>query len=77
MPMSVGDIERLAFNTAIAAMMIFVNEAISWDVKPVSVLRTYLQLLAPFAPHLSEQLWRPSEMLGSVALVSTFERRSK
>jgi leucyl-tRNA synthetase len=52
------DLEALRFNTAISALMIFVNEAIAWDVKPVSVLRTYLQLLAPFAPHVSEELWQ-------------------
>lgn len=51
------DLEALRFNTAISALMIFVNEAIAWDVKPVPVLRTFLQLLAPFAPHLCEELW--------------------
>ena len=51
------DLEALRFNTAISALMIFVNEAIAWDVKPVPVLRSFLQLLAPFAPHLSEELW--------------------
>jgi leucyl-tRNA synthetase len=29
----------------------------TWDTKPASVLRSFLQLLAPFAPHLSEELW--------------------
>jgi leucyl-tRNA synthetase len=38
-------------------MMVFVNEAITWETKPVSVLKTFLQLLAPFAPHLAEELW--------------------
>ncbi|MBN8246092.1 MAG: leucine--tRNA ligase [Verrucomicrobia bacterium] len=56
------DLEGLRFNTAISALMIFVNEAIAWEVKPVSVLRPFLQLLAPLAPHLAEQLW---EMLPS------------
>ncbi len=51
------DLEALRFNTAISAMMIFVNEAIAWEVKPVAALRTFLQLLAPFAPHLAEELW--------------------
>ncbi|MFN3410014.1 MAG: class I tRNA ligase family protein [Limisphaerales bacterium] len=51
------DLEAMRFNTAISAMMVFVNEAMTWDVKPVSVLRTFLQLLAPFAPHLAEELW--------------------
>ena len=51
------DLEGMRFNTAISAMMVFVNEALPWETKPVSVLRTFLQLLAPFAPHLSEELW--------------------
>ena len=51
------DLEGLRFNTAISAMMIFVNEATGWEVRPVSVLRTFLQLLAPFSPHLAEELW--------------------
>jgi leucyl-tRNA synthetase len=51
------DLDGMRFNTAISAMMVFVNEAMTWDMKPVSVLRTFLQLLAPFAPHLAEELW--------------------
>jgi leucyl-tRNA synthetase len=51
------DLDGLRFNTAISAMMVFVNEAITWEVKPVSVLRDFLVLLAPFAPHISEELW--------------------
>jgi leucyl-tRNA synthetase len=38
-------------------MMVFVNDAITWETKPVPVLKTFLQLLAPFAPHLAEELW--------------------
>ena len=37
--------------------MIFVNEAMTWESKPVSVLRDFLVLLQPFAPHLAEELW--------------------
>mgnify|MGYP001205379379 CR=1 FL=1 len=51
------DLEALRFNTAISAMMIFVNQAGSWEVRPARLLRTFLQLLAPFAPHLAEELW--------------------
>ncbi len=66
------DLEGLRFNTAISAMMIFINEAIAWEVKPVPVLRTFLQLLAPFAPHLSEELWAllHSGSVGSVPSLS-------
>ena len=51
------DLEHLRFNTAISAMMMFTTEAMTWDVKPTSVLKTFLQLLAPFAPHIAEELW--------------------
>ena len=51
------DLDGMRFNTAISAMMVFVNEAITWQAKPFSVMKTFLQLLAPFAPHLAEELW--------------------
>ena len=51
------DLDAMRFNTAISAMMVFVNEAMTWQNKPVAVMKTFLQLLAPFAPHLAEELW--------------------
>jgi leucyl-tRNA synthetase len=51
------DLDGMRFNTAISAMMVFVNDAITWETKPASVLRDFLVLLAPFAPHLAEELW--------------------
>ncbi len=51
------DLDGMRFNTAISEMMVFVNDAIKWETKPVSVLREFLILLAPFAPHLAEELW--------------------
>ena len=51
------DLEGMRFNTAISAMMVFINEAMGWETKPVSVYRTFLQLLAPFSPHIAEELW--------------------
>ena len=51
------DLDGMRFNTAISAMMVFVNDAITWETKPVSVLRDFLVLLAPFAPHIAEELW--------------------
>ena len=51
------DLDGLRFNTAISALMVFVNEAMTWETKPISVLRDFLILLAPFAPHLAEELW--------------------
>ncbi len=51
------DLDGMRFNTAISAMMVFVNEATGWETRPRAVLRTFLQLLAPFAPHIAEELW--------------------
>jgi len=51
------DLDGMRFNTAISALMVFTNEAMTWETKPAFVLRTFLQLLAPFAPHLAEELW--------------------
>jgi leucyl-tRNA synthetase len=51
------DLDGLRFNTAISAMMVFVNEAMTWEVKPWSVMRDFLILLQPFAPHIAEELW--------------------
>jgi leucyl-tRNA synthetase len=51
------DIENMRFNTAISALMIFVNEANQWEKLPVSVLNTFVLLLSPFAPHLAEEMW--------------------
>jgi len=51
------DLDGFRFNTAISALMIFMNDAIAWETKPVSVMRDFLVLLQPFAPHLAEELW--------------------
>ncbi|HTI69208.1 MAG TPA: leucine--tRNA ligase [Candidatus Limnocylindria bacterium] len=51
------DLEALRFNTAISAMMVFVKDAIEWKQRPASAMGTFLQLLAPFAPHVAEELW--------------------
>jgi leucyl-tRNA synthetase len=51
------DIETLGFNTAISQMMIFVNAFTHANPRPRAALRTLLQVLNPFAPHLSEELW--------------------
>ncbi|MBV8142723.1 MAG: class I tRNA ligase family protein, partial [Verrucomicrobia bacterium] len=51
------DLESLSYNTAIAQMMIFVNEFTGAEIRPVEALRTLLILLSPFAPHLAEEIW--------------------
>jgi leucyl-tRNA synthetase len=51
------DIETLSYNTAIAQMMIFVNEATKHKVLPKGAFKKFLIILAPFAPHIAEELW--------------------
>lgn len=61
------DIESLSFNTAIAKMMEFVNFATPLERRPRAILEPFVTILAPFAPHLAEELW---EILGRPAPVS-------
>lgn len=51
------DLENMRFNTAISQMMVFVNEAYKADSLFLDYMTGFVQLLAPFAPHLSEELW--------------------
>ena len=50
------DLDGMRFNTAISAMMVFVNDALKWESRPRAVLSPFLNLLNPFAPHLAEDL---------------------
>jgi leucyl-tRNA synthetase len=59
------DLDGMRFNTAISALMVFTNEAMTWDVKPASILREFLILLQPFAPHVAEELWQKLSTLNS------------
>ena len=61
------DVEELRFNTAISQMMIFTNEMTKLERRPRALLEPFVLLLAPFAPHLSEELW---ERLGHVPSVA-------
>jgi len=62
------DIETLSFNTAIAQMMIFVNEAYKFESIGKEAAEIFLKLLSPFAPHLSEELWWALGNKKSIAL---------
>ena len=53
-----NDTENLCFNTAIAQFMIFINEIQKLPVKPKSILETFLHLINPYAPHITEELWK-------------------
>ena len=52
-----GDIESFSFNTSIAAFMICVNELAAQKCHSRKVLSELLIVLAPFAPHVTEELW--------------------
>ena len=59
-----SDIEGMAFNTAIARMMEFVNFFTKQSIRPHSVMERFVLLLSPFAPHIAEELWSALGGLG-------------
>eukprot|EP00898_Chlorokybus_atmophyticus_P005617 jgi/Chlat1/6056/Chrsp4S06336 len=56
------DTEEMRFNTAISAMMEFINASYKWDTRPRDVVAPFVLLLSPYAPHIAEELW---ERLGN------------
>jgi leucyl-tRNA synthetase len=52
------DIEAFKFNTAVSTMMICLNEMERAEAVSASDFKLFLQLLAPFAPHIAEELWK-------------------
>ncbi|MBE6359800.1 MAG: leucine--tRNA ligase [Lentisphaerae bacterium] len=52
-----ADLETFGFNTAISAMMVCLNELAKLDTLPREAAEKFVLLLAPFAPHLAEELW--------------------
>lgn len=56
------DYEGLRFNTAISQMMVFINEAYKAEELPESYVEGFVKMLAPIAPHITEELW---EKLGN------------
>jgi leucyl-tRNA synthetase len=68
------DIESFRLNTAVSAMMILVNEINDYKIKnnalpfgSVDFLK-FIQILAPFAPHLSEEIWEKLKQSSSIFL---------
>jgi len=53
-----GDLENLQYNTAVSALMILVNEMSKQSQLSIVNCELLLKLLAPFAPHLAEELWQ-------------------
>ena len=61
-----GDIETFSYNTSIAAFMICANELTSLKSKNAEVLTKFVTVLAPFAPHICEELYHLLGNTGSV-----------
>ncbi len=62
------DIERFGFNTCVSAFMICVNELSASGCRSRDVLEALAVILAPFAPHLAEELWHRFDHESSVVL---------
>jgi leucyl-tRNA synthetase len=60
------DIEALRFNTAISQMMIFSNALQKAPAVSLTTARAFLQVLAPFSPHVTEELWARLDGTGSI-----------
>ena len=61
-----GDIETFSYNTSISAFMICVNELASLKCNKKEILNQLIIVLAPFAPHVCEELWETLGNTGSV-----------
>ncbi|MEI6756816.1 MAG: leucine--tRNA ligase [Chlorobium sp.] len=62
------DTENLKFNTAIAEMMVFVNELQKAGCNNREAVETLLLLVAPYAPHIAEELWEAIGYTSSISL---------
>ncbi len=60
------DLDHYRYNTCVSQLMIFVNEAAAAGGVSINSLRTFIVLLSPFAPHMSEEMW---ERIGETGFV--------
>ena len=61
-----GDIQQFSYNTAISAFMICVNELSQLKCRNTDLLKNLVVVIAPFAPHIAEELWQQLGGTGSV-----------
>jgi len=64
------DIENFRFNTAISQMMILINEMEGQEKVAKEDLKLFIMLLAPFAPHMAEEIWHNLGEKGSIFLAT-------
>jgi leucyl-tRNA synthetase len=64
------DVEALKFNTSISQMMVFVNEVTKQPSRSRGLLDPFVRVLAPFAPHLCEELWQRMGHTDTIAYVA-------
>lgn len=60
------DIEVFSYNTSVSAFMVCTNELTQQKSRNLRILRTLVTVLAPFAPHIAEELWEQTGGKGSV-----------
>ncbi|CAH0417380.1 leucine--tRNA ligase [Periweissella fabaria] len=65
-----NDFEGLRFNTAISQLMVFVNDAYKAEKLPLEYIKGFVQLLAPVAPHMGEELWQILGGTDTIAFVA-------
>src|SRR5262249_58800422 len=61
------DIDAMAFNPPISALMVFVNPLARLSAMPAEAVRALVLLVSPFAPHVAEELWRQLGHAASLA----------
>lgn len=62
-----ADTEEMRFNTAISAMMEFLNAATKWSNRPRAALEPFILAMSPYAPHIAEELWQRAGHRNSLA----------
>ncbi len=68
------DIERFSFNTCVSGFMVAVNDLKKIGCSKRAILEPFVRLLAPFAPHLSEELWKQLGQEGSIHQRATYPK---
>ena len=61
-----GNIEAFSYNTSVSAFMVCTNELTQQKCRNLRILRTLVTVIAPFAPHIAEELWEQTGGKGSV-----------